>query len=60
MSVEFMTVPAKDEEKERLEAIKRQLEGEREKYTEAAVKLGREKAALEVCSNISLVLVAKC
>jgi hypothetical protein len=48
MSVDLITVTVKDEEKERLEAIKKQLKEEREKFTEAAIKLGRDKAALEV------------
>jgi len=48
MSVDLMTVPARDEEKERLEARFKELEDERMKFTEAAVRLGREKAALEV------------
>jgi hypothetical protein len=43
-----MNVPAKDEERDRLDAIKNQLDGERRKFTEAAIRLGRDKAALEV------------
>jgi len=49
MSVDLMTAPLKDEEKDRLECIKRDLDLERKKFTEAAVRLGKEKAALEVC-----------
>ncbi|KAI0773249.1 Afadin and alpha-actinin-binding-domain-containing protein [Trametes elegans] len=47
MSVDLMTAPARDEEKQRLDARFRELEEERRKFTEAAVRLGREKAALE-------------
>jgi len=48
ISVDLMIAPARDEEKERLHNIKQQLDEERRKFTEAAVKLGKEKAALEV------------
>jgi hypothetical protein len=48
MSMELMTVPAKDEERDRLDSIKKQLDDERRKFTEAAVRLGRERALLEV------------
>ena len=37
-----------EQECERLDQIRRELEGERAKFTEAAVKLGKEKMALEV------------
>ncbi|KAI9062566.1 hypothetical protein FKP32DRAFT_805484 [Trametes sanguinea] len=47
MSVDLMTAPARDEERQRLEARFRELEEERQKFTEAAVRLGKEKAALE-------------
>ncbi|KII85992.1 hypothetical protein PLICRDRAFT_115132 [Plicaturopsis crispa FD-325 SS-3] len=47
MSVELMTGPAKDEERNRLDALKRELDQERSKFTEAAIKLGKEKAAIE-------------
>ncbi|KAI0352101.1 hypothetical protein OH77DRAFT_1460841 [Trametes cingulata] len=47
MSVDLMTAPARDEERQRLDARFKELEEERRKFTEAAVRLGREKAALE-------------
>lgn len=37
-----------DAEHDRLDRIKRELEDEREKFTRAAVKLGKEKSAFEV------------
>ena len=43
-----MTAPARDEEKQRLDARFTELEQERRKFTDAAVRLGKEKAALEV------------
>ncbi|KAJ7781898.1 Afadin and alpha-actinin-binding-domain-containing protein [Mycena maculata] len=46
-SVELMIAPLRDAEKERLEKIKKQLDLERQNFTEAALKLGQEKAALE-------------
>ncbi|KAJ6514929.1 Afadin and alpha-actinin-binding-domain-containing protein, partial [Mycena vitilis] len=46
-SVELMIAPMRDAEKERLENIKTQLKLERKNFTEAALKLGQEKAALE-------------
>ncbi|KAJ6527277.1 Afadin and alpha-actinin-binding-domain-containing protein [Mycena vulgaris] len=46
-SVELMIAPVRDAEKERLDKIKTQLELERKNFTEAALKLGQEKAALE-------------
>lgn len=48
MSIDLMTAPARDEERQRLDARFRELETERQKFTEAAVRLGKEKAALEV------------
>lgn len=48
VSVELMTAPLRDEEKERLDRIKNDLELERQKFTEAAIKLGKERAELEV------------
>jgi hypothetical protein len=51
MSIELMSAPLRDQEKERLDGLKRELDLERQRFTEAAVKFGREKAALEV--NIS-------
>jgi hypothetical protein len=47
-SVELMIAPVRDAEKERLDKIKTQLEQERKNFTAAALKLGQEKAALEV------------
>ncbi|KDQ26523.1 hypothetical protein PLEOSDRAFT_159560 [Pleurotus ostreatus PC15] len=47
VSMELMSVPAKDVELERLEAMKRELDNERQKFTEAAVKLGKERATME-------------
>ena len=49
MSVDLMTAPARDEEQKRIDERFKELEEERRKFTEAAVRLGREKAALEVC-----------
>lgn len=49
MSMELMTVPMADVERERLDKIRRELDEEREKFTRAAVKLGKERVALEVC-----------
>lgn len=46
-----MTQPERDLAAERLERMKTELEEERRKFTDAAVKLGHEKAALEVKSN---------
>lgn len=43
-----MTVPLRDEERERLDGIKSQLDEERKNFTEAAVRLGKERAGLEV------------
>ncbi|KAM5541484.1 hypothetical protein V8D89_005038, partial [Ganoderma adspersum] len=47
MSVDLITAPARDEEKQRLDARFTELEQERRKFTEAAVRLGKEKAAVE-------------
>src|SRR5262245_24458829 len=47
-SMELMTVPAVDSEKERLKLISKDLEEERRKFTEAAIMLGKERAAFEV------------
>ncbi|KAI0628058.1 Afadin and alpha-actinin-binding-domain-containing protein [Trametes polyzona] len=47
VSMDLMTAPARDEERQRLDARFKELEEERQKFTEAAVRLGREKAALE-------------
>lgn len=48
MSMDLITAPARDEERQLLDARFKELEVERQKFTEAAVRLGREKAALEV------------
>jgi hypothetical protein len=48
MSIELMSAPLRDEEKERLDSLRRELDSERQRFTEAAVKFGQEKAALEV------------
>jgi hypothetical protein len=48
MSVELMTAPLRDEEKERIEIVKKDLDVERQRFTEAAIKLGKERAELEV------------
>ena len=57
VSVDLMITPAKDEERDRIEVNKRGLEEERRKFTEAAVKLGREKAALEVIFHLLRYLI---
>jgi hypothetical protein len=44
-----MATPARDVLVETLEEQRKHLESERDKFTEAALDLGREKAALEVC-----------
>lgn len=51
MSVDLMTAPAQDEERQRLNARFKELEDERQQFTQAAVRLGKEKAALEVWSS---------
>lgn len=48
MSMEMMAADGRDEEKERLERIREELESERQKFSEAAVKFKNEKANLEV------------
>lgn len=50
ISVELEDSPLRDEERERLERLREGLDQERQKFTEAAAKFGRDKAALEVCS----------
>ena len=59
MSVDLMTAPARDEEKQRLDIRFKELEQERQKFTEAAIRLGREKAALEVRAYTCLGMSAK-
>ncbi|KAF9454385.1 hypothetical protein P691DRAFT_692547, partial [Macrolepiota fuliginosa MF-IS2] len=51
MSMELMTAPNVDEERERLDRIKKELHDEREKFTKAAIKLGKERTALEAERN---------
>ncbi|KAG2103085.1 Afadin and alpha-actinin-binding-domain-containing protein [Suillus discolor] len=46
-SAELMTQPERDLAAERLERMKIELDEERKKFTDVAVKLGKEKAALE-------------
>ena len=48
MSIELLSAPLRDEEKERLDSLRRELDSERQRFTEAAVKFGRDKADLEV------------
>ncbi len=48
MSVDLMTVPQHDELHERLDCMRKQLEEERKRFTEATVQLGHERAAIEV------------
>jgi hypothetical protein len=50
-----MGTPDKDVIIEHIQEQRRHLESERDKFTEAAVKLGREKAALEVCYIVTCV-----
>ncbi|KAI0333888.1 hypothetical protein GY45DRAFT_1343777 [Cubamyces sp. BRFM 1775] len=47
VSMDLMIAPARDEERQRLDERFKELEDERRKFTEAAVRLGKEKAALE-------------
>ncbi|KAF8159368.1 Afadin and alpha-actinin-binding-domain-containing protein [Crassisporium funariophilum] len=47
MSVELLSGPLRDEEKDRLDNLRRELDMERQKFTDAAIKFGKEKAALE-------------
>ena len=56
MSIELISAPLRDEEKERLDSLRRELDSERQRFTEAAIKFGREKAALEV--NLSFGVLA--
>ena len=56
MSIELISAPLRDEEMERLDSLRRELDSERQRFTEAAVKFGREKADLEV--NLSSGMLA--
>ena len=49
MSMELMSVPEQDAIREKLDSRAKELEQERQRFTVAAVKLGKEKAALAVC-----------
>jgi len=53
MSMELMSAPLKDEEKARIEDLRKELDLERQKFTDAAVRFGKEKASLEVCAQDS-------
>lgn len=46
--MELIGGPERDEERERLSKIREELDHERAKFTAAAIKFGKEKAALEV------------
>lgn len=48
MSMELMSAPMRDEEKERLEKLRAELDSDRQHFTEAAIKVGHERAVLEV------------
>lgn len=48
MSVDLMTVPLRDAERERLDGVKKELEQERQKFTDAAIQLGKERAEIQV------------
>ncbi len=52
ISVDFMTVPEQDKHRKRLDNIKKQLEEERKKFTEATINLGKERASLEVKPSV--------
>jgi len=51
MSVELMSIPLRDEEQERLERLRAELDLERQRFTEATIRLGKEKAELAVSTN---------
>lgn len=55
ISMELLSAPLRDEAKERLEELRHELDSERQRFTEAAVKLGKEKAALEVSSVTTII-----
>lgn len=48
ISVELMNTPLQDLEKERIEALQNELDAERQRFTDAALRLGQDKASLEV------------
>ncbi|CAA7265145.1 unnamed protein product [Cyclocybe aegerita] len=47
MSVELLSAPLRDQERDRLDILRRELDAERQKFTEAAVRFGKEKASFE-------------
>lgn len=51
MNIELMSAPLQDEAKERLDALRKELDDERHKFTDAAIRFGKEKTALEVGSS---------
>jgi len=48
ISMELMTAPQRDEERDRLEKLRAELDRDRQWFTEATIKLGKEKAELAV------------
>ena len=48
ISVEPTSSPLRDEDKARLDSIKQELEQERQKFTKATIRLGKERAEIEV------------
>ncbi len=48
MSMELMSAPMRDQEKERLEKLRAELDSDRQRFTEAAIKFGCERAVHEV------------
>ena len=58
MSMELMSAPLRDEERERLDILRGELDSERQRFTEAAVKFGREKADLEVSLFFGMLALA--
>ena len=50
-------IKSRDAENERLDRRADELDEERRKFTEAAVQLGKEKAAFEVCEFCCLVYI---
>ncbi|KAG6879947.1 hypothetical protein C0992_009305 [Termitomyces sp. T32_za158] len=47
MSVDSITTPLRDAERERLDAAKKELDQERQKFTDAAIQLGKERAEIQ-------------
>jgi hypothetical protein len=53
LSLNIMIRPEKDAERDLVDALRKQLDAERERFTQAALKLGEDKAKLEViCDHI--------